>query len=133
MLIHPWDAAAPDEWRRWLGTTAPFIQFTCDATIVANPEDKARLLRTQLRHLQPAGDHAVVDVAQPPYGRMLPGLQGLRLDIVEIVAKFKFDDHNPIEHRERVIARLHERGGLHDLGAAEQQARRIAERGEWAT
>lgn len=211
MLIHPWDSAEPDEWRRWLGTTTPFgqlavtnadpagapvlipthaviegldllvhlarpnpvwqhvvahprvlfsvigdyayipstwrakaggpdedgvptsyyatVQFTCDAEIVDDPEEKAELLRTQLRHLQPQGDHAAVDIAQPPYGRMLPGIRGIRLHVIDVVAKFKYDDHNPVEHRTRVIDRLTERGELHDPGAATQQARRLAERG----
>jgi transcriptional regulator len=213
MLIHPWDAASPDEWRQWLGTTAPFgqlavtsndpsaapilipthavvhgpnllihlarpnpvwphvqahprvlfsvlgdyayipstwrakaggpdedgvptsyyatVQFTCEATIIDEPEEKAELLRTQLAHLQPQGDHAAVDVQEPPYGRMLPGIRGLRLQIVDVVAKFKYDDHNPLEHRTRVIERLTSRGEPHDLGAAAQQSRRLAERGEW--
>jgi transcriptional regulator len=215
MLIHPWDAAGPDEWRRWLGTTAPFgqlavtssdpagapilipthaviegshllvhlarpnavwshiqahprvlfsvigdyayipstwrakaggpdedgvptsyyatVQFTCDAVIIDDPEEKAELLRTQLAHLQPEGDHAAVDVRQPPYGRMLPGIRGLRLHVVDVVAKFKFDDHNPVEHRTRVMERLVSRGELHDPGAAAQQKRRLAERGEWGS
>jgi transcriptional regulator len=215
MLIHPWDAASPDEWRRWLGTTAPFgqlvvtnsepdgapivvpthaivddgevlvhlaranpvwphikahprvlftvigdyayipstwrakaggpdedgvptsyyasVQFTCDATIVSDPAEKAALLRTQLRHLQPEGDHAPVTVDDPPYGRMLSGLQGVRLRIVEIVAKFKYDDHNPIEHRVRVTERLLVRGEMNDANAARQQRRRLAERGEWGS
>jgi len=215
MLIHPWDAAAPDEWRRWLGTTAPFgqlavnnadpaqppllqpthaavendallvhlarpnpiwrhiqahprvlfsvigdyayipstwrakaggpdedgvptsyyaaVQFVCDATVIDDPEQKAELLRVQFRHIQPEGDHAAVDVAEPPYGRMLPGIRGLRLDIVDVTAKFKYDDHNPTDHRQRVSAHLTDRGDLHDVGAAAQQRRRLAERGEWKT
>jgi transcriptional regulator len=107
------------------------VQFVCDATIIDDPEHKAELLRTQLRHLQPEGDHAAVDVAQPPYGRMLPGIRGLRLPIVEVVAKFKYDDHNPIEHRVRVAEGLSNRGEAHDAGAAAQQLRRLSERGEW--
>lgn len=213
MLIHPWDSARDDEWREWLGTTAPFgqlavtnndpagapilipthaviegpdllihlarpnpvwphipahprvvfsvigdyayipstwrakaggpdedgvptsyyaaVQFTCDAAIVDDPDEKAELLRTQLRHLQPVGDHAEVSPDAAPYGRMLPGLRAMRLQILDVVAKFKYDDHNPIEHRMRVTERLVERDGLHDLGAAAQQSRRLDERGEW--
>jgi transcriptional regulator len=214
MLVHPWDAASTDEWRRWLGTAAPFgqlavtnrdpvgapvlvpthavieggdllvhlarpnpvwshidahprvlfsvigdyayipstwrataggpdedgvptsyyaaVQFTCDATIVSKPEEKAELLRAQLRHLQPNGDHATVSVDDPPYGRMLPGIRGLRLRIVDVVAKFKYDDHNPAEHRRSVVERLYSRGAPQDAGAAVQQARRLEERGEWS-
>jgi transcriptional regulator len=213
MLIHPWDSAGPDEWRDWLGTTAPFgqlavtnsdpgeaplvvpthaviegtdllvhlarpnpvwshiaahprvlftvvgdyayipstwrakaggpdedgvptsyyatVQFTCDATTIADAEEKADLLRTQLRHLQPEGDHADVDVHKEPYGRMLPGILGLRLHVVDVVAKFKYDDHNPVEHRRRVTERLLDRADLNDPGAAAQQSRRLEERGVW--
>ncbi len=213
MLIHPWDSATPDEWRDWLGTTAPFghlcvnnrdpneaplvlpthavvegtelivhlarpnpvwshiaahprvrfsvtgdyayipstwrakaggpdedgvptsyyaaVQFVCDATIIDDPDAKADLLRRQLAHLQPHGDHAAVDVDLPPYGRMIPGIRGLRLEIVDVIAKFKFDDHNPTDHRLRVAANLAARAELQDRGAAAQQLRRLAERGEW--
>ena len=62
---------------------------------------------------------------------MLPGIRGLRLQVVDVVAKFKYDDHNPLEHRTQVTERLMSRGELHDPGAAAQQARRLAERGEW--
>src|SRR3954451_11456135 len=82
------------------------VQFVCDATVVDDPELKAELLRTQLRHLPPEGDPAAVHVAQPPYGRMLPGIRGLRLPIVDVVAKFKYDDHNPTEHRLSVAEKL---------------------------
>jgi predicted FMN-binding regulatory protein PaiB len=49
------------------------VQFTCHAEIVDEPHAKAELLRQQLAHFQPAGDHAQVAVDQPPYGRMLAG------------------------------------------------------------
>jgi transcriptional regulator len=215
MLIHPWDASGPDEWRDWLGTSAPFgqlcvnnsdpreaplvlpthavlegtellvhlarpnpvwdhiaerprvrfsvigdyayipstwrakagdadedgvptsyyaaVQFVCDATIIDDPAEKADLLRRQLAHLQPQGDHAEVAANQPPYGRMLPGIRGLRLQVVDVIAKFKFDDHNPTDHRVRVATNLAARAEPHDPGAAAQQLRRLAERGEWKT
>ena len=107
------------------------VQFTCDALVVDDAEAKAELLRIQLRHLQPDGDHAEVAVDKAPYGRMISGIRGLRLAIVDVTAKFKYDDHNPIEHRVRVTDRLLDRGDLNDPGAAAQQARRLDERGEW--
>jgi transcriptional regulator len=109
------------------------VQFTCDATIITDPEEKAELLRTQLRHLQPDGDHATVDADEPPYGRMLPGILGMRLRIVDVEAKFKYDDQNPPEHRRRVSEYLIGRGELHDPGAAAQQVRRLEERAEWVS
>ena len=64
---------------------------------------------------------------------MLPGIRGVRLAVVRVDAKFKYDDHNPIEHRERVIGNLEERDHGLDTGAAAQQRRRLAAIGEWRT
>ncbi|KND25552.1 transcriptional regulator, partial [Streptomyces europaeiscabiei] len=36
-------------------------QFTCQATIVDDPAAKAELLRRQMAHFQPEGDHAPID------------------------------------------------------------------------
>ena len=68
------------------------VQLTCQAQIVDDPQDKAELLRRQLAHFQPQGDHAQVAVDMPPYGRMLSGICGLRLHITSVAAKFKYDD-----------------------------------------
>jgi len=107
------------------------VQFTCVSTIVDDPAAKADLLRTQMLHIQPEGGNAVIGPDLPPYGRMLPGIRGLRLAITEVTAKFKYDDHNPIDHRVRVSADLDRRGLLHDAGAAAQQRRRLDAIGEW--
>jgi transcriptional regulator len=107
------------------------VQLTCHAEIVDDPQRKAELLRRQLAHFQPRGDHAQVGVDMPPYGRMLPGIRGLRLHIASVAAKFKYDDHNPQEHRARVAERLESRGSGRDRSAAAQQRRRLKEIGEW--
>ncbi|MER5421048.1 FMN-binding negative transcriptional regulator [Streptosporangium roseum] len=107
------------------------VQFTCRAHIIDDPEAKAELLRRQLAHFQPDGDHAEVTVAQPPYGRMLPGIRGLRLQVTGVVAKFKYDDHKPVEHRAAVADRLTERGQGLDTSAAHQQRRRLGRIGPW--
>jgi transcriptional regulator len=101
------------------------VQLTCTPTILDDPEAKAALLRAQMMALQPEGGHAEIGVGLAPYGRMLPGIRGLRLDIVQVTAKFKYDDHNPTDHRQRVSANLDRRGALHDPGAAAQQRRRL--------
>jgi transcriptional regulator len=107
------------------------VQFVCRPSVVDDPEGKAEILRTQLADFQPEGRHAEVAVDAEPYGRMLPGIRGLRLDVLRVDAKFKYDDHNPVEHRERVIDRLHEREQGQDHGAARQQRRRLAAIGDW--
>ncbi|MBJ7385228.1 MAG: FMN-binding negative transcriptional regulator, partial [Mycolicibacterium sp.] len=46
-------------------------------------------------------------------------------------AKFKYDDANPVEHRERVATNLEQRHSGLDGGAAAQQRRRLAAIGDW--
>lgn len=107
------------------------VQFVCRPTIVDDPAGKAEILAAQLADLQPEGRHADVQVDAPPYGRMLPGIRGIRLAVLRVEAKFKYDDHNPVEHRERVIDHLRERGAGADAGAAGQQRRRLNRMGDW--
>ncbi|MFG2630314.1 FMN-binding negative transcriptional regulator [Streptomyces sp. NPDC048473] len=107
------------------------VQFTCHAHMVDAPEAKAELLRRQLAHFQPEGDHAPVAVDQPPYGRMLSGIRGLRLQVTDVRAKFKYDDHKPVEQRADVADRLTERGQGLDVPTARQQRRRLDRIGPW--
>jgi transcriptional regulator len=72
-----------------------------------------------------------VAVDEPPYGRMLSGIRGVRLAIVSVDAKFKYDDRNPVDHRERVSDQLERRGRGLDAAVAGQQRRRLAAIGEW--
>ncbi|MFF4835039.1 FMN-binding negative transcriptional regulator [Streptomyces sp. NPDC001315] len=107
------------------------VQFTCRARIIDDPDAKADLLRRQLAHFQPDGDHAPVAVDQPPYGRMLPGIRGLRLEVAEVRAKFKYDDHKSVEHRTTVADHLTVRGQGLDAPTARQQRRRLDRIGPW--
>lgn len=107
------------------------VQFVCRPTLIDEPEGKAALLTAQLADLQPEGRHAAVAVDEAPYGRMLPGIRGVRLTVLRVEAKFKYDDDKPVEHRERVITRLEERAEGLDAGAAERQRRRLAALGDW--
>ncbi|MFJ1551116.1 FMN-binding negative transcriptional regulator [Streptomyces sp. NPDC088246] len=107
------------------------VQFTCRAHLVDDPEAKAELLRRQLARFQPDGDHAPVAVDQPPYGRMLSGIRGLRLQVADVRTKFKYDDHKPVEQRANVAARLTERGQGLDVPTAQQQRRRLDRIGPW--
>jgi transcriptional regulator len=107
------------------------VQFVCRPTVVDDPHEKAGILAAQLADLQPEGGHADVRVDAPPYGRMLPGIRGVRLTVLRVDAKFKYDDANPVEHRERVIDRLEQRGRGLDVAAAAQQRRRLGSVGDW--
>ncbi|SNT04958.1 FMN-binding negative transcriptional regulator [Actinacidiphila glaucinigra] len=133
-------AFIPGPWRARTGTpptdgvpTSYYtaVQFTCRAHIVDDPEAKAELLRRQLAHFQPEGDHAPVAADAPPYGRMLSGIRDLRLEVTEAVAKFKYDDHKPVEHRSAVADRLTARGQGLDVPTARRQRRRIERVGTW--
>lgn len=107
------------------------VQFTCRAELVDDPEAKAELLRRQLAHFQPRGDHATVAVDAAPYGPLLAGIRGLRLHVSSVVAKFKYDDQKPRELREAVAGRLVARDTGRDASAAAEQRRRLASIGTW--
>ena len=109
------------------------VQFLCRPTVVDDPEGKVDILTTQLADLQREGRHATVATDAPPYGGMLPGIRGVRLTVLRVEAKFKYDDHKPVEHRQRVIGNLEERGHGLDGRAAAQQRRRLDAIGEWQT
>ncbi|WP_037852540.1 FMN-binding negative transcriptional regulator [Streptomyces sp. NRRL S-340] len=133
-------AFVPGPWRAKPGTpptegvpTSYYaaVQFTCRARIVDDPEAKAALLRHQMAHFQPEGDHAPVEAGRAPYGRLLSGIRGLRLEVGEVRAKFKYDDHKPVGHRTAVAGRLTERGRGLDVPAARGQLRRLGRVGPW--
>lgn len=105
------------------------VQFRCAVEVVDDPQGKADILTVQFADLQPEGGSAPVSVDGGPYARMLPAIRGLRLRVLEVQAKFKYDDEKPAEHRERVADRLEERDRGADRAAARQQRRRLARGG----
>jgi hypothetical protein len=64
---------------------------------------------------------------------MLPGIRGLRLTVIRLEAEFKYDESNPVEHRQHVIGRLEKRDRGLDTDAAAQQRRRLAAIGDCKT
>ena len=64
---------------------------------------------------------------------MLAGIRGVRLTVLRVEAKFKYDDSNPVDHRQRVIGNLEQRDHGLDTAAAAQQRRRLAAIGDWRT
>ena len=109
------------------------VQFVCRPEVVDDPAGKAEVLSAQLDHFQPEGRHATVEPGCAPYGPLLAGIRALRLAVLGVDAKFKYDDHNSVEHRLGVIERLEGRAQGLDLGAAGQQRRRLAAIGNWRT
>jgi transcriptional regulator len=107
------------------------VQFVCRPTVVDDSAGKAELLTIQFADFQPEGRHAPVTADSDPYGRMLPGIRGVRLAVLRVDAKFNYDDHKPVEHRERVTDHLEQRDHGLDSGAALQQRRRLDAIGDW--
>jgi transcriptional regulator len=101
------------------------VHFRCRPTVADDSQGQADILTAQLADVQPEGRHAEVPVGQEPYGRMLPGIRGVRLEVLGVDAKFKYDDEKPVEHRERVAGELRRRGRGLDAGPAAQQERRL--------
>ncbi|MCK1821185.1 FMN-binding negative transcriptional regulator [Streptomyces sp. XM83C] len=109
------------------GTPTSFytaVQLTCRARIVDDPAEKADLLNRQVAHFQPEGGSARATPGEAPYGRMLPGIRGIRLEVVEVRAKFKYAGHRPEETRARIAANLTARRGPRDTAAREHLVRR---------
>ncbi|GHI22325.1 transcriptional regulator [Streptomyces hydrogenans] len=105
------------------------VQLRCVARVVDDPAEKAELLNRQVAHFQPDGGTARVAPGEAPFGRLLPGIRGLVLDVTEVRAKFKYAGNKPAGVQRRVAARLAERAGPGDLAARAHQLRRLPEDG----
>ncbi len=104
------------------------VVFQGTASIIDDDEAKAEILRRQLAHFQPEGNYAPMEVGVKPYGPMLKGIRGLRIDITSVKAKFKNDDHKPEDLADTVATGLRTRNGARDAGALAQLLRRRAEK-----
>jgi transcriptional regulator len=104
------------------------VQLRCAVRILDDPAEKAALLREQLGHFQPAGDHGQVEAADGPYHRQLAGIRGIELTVKQARAKFKYDDKKP-EQQTDIAAKLNRRAAGRDISAAAQQLRRHNQNG----
>ncbi|MFJ2607312.1 FMN-binding negative transcriptional regulator [Streptomyces sp. NPDC087425] len=104
------------------------VQLRCLAHVVDDPEAKAELLNRQLSRFQREGVSAPTAVGEEPFGRMLSGIRGLRLDVTGVRAKFKYASHKPEEVQDQIAAGLATRNTPGDAAAREHQLRR---RGTW--
>jgi transcriptional regulator len=108
------------------------VNFECEPTVVSDPNEVAAIIQEHMTEFQADESYAAVSPEMPPYGPMMSIIRGVRLQIVKVDAKFKYDDHKPLAFRESVIAKLQDRNAHQDVGAAAQQSRRLAEIGEWS-
>jgi transcriptional regulator len=96
------------------------VQLTGHATVEDEPEAVAAVLRTQLAALQPE-----VDTVDPvEHGARLRAICGLRIEVDDVRAKFKYGGNVDDEHRRAVLTRLEGRAGPGDAAAAEHLRRR---------
>jgi transcriptional regulator len=91
---------------------------------VDDPAEKAALLNRQVDHFQPEGGSARAAVGEMPYGRMLSGIRGLRLEVTDVRAKFKYAGKRSPDVQDRIAAGLTARGGPHDGAARDHLLRR---------
>lgn len=112
-----WKAIEGEDPRAGIPTTYyAAVQLTGTARIVDDVEEVAEILRGQLADLEPEGD------AMDPsgHGRELRAIRGLRIEIDEVRAKFKYGGNVDEAHRARVAEGLVARGGPGDVAALEQ-------------
>ncbi|MER5756470.1 FMN-binding negative transcriptional regulator [Streptomyces sp. NPDC002088] len=123
----PWQA--PPDGPSEHGTPTSFyaaVQLRCTAHVVDDAAHKAELLNRQLGHFQPEGGSARATVGEAPYGRLLSGIRGLRLEVTGVRAKFKYAGKKPGEVQDRIATELAARGGPGDATAREHLLRRRA-------
>ncbi|MFI8092745.1 FMN-binding negative transcriptional regulator [Streptomyces sp. NPDC086080] len=100
------------------------VQLRCRAHIVDDPAEKAALLNRQTGHFQPEGGSARAAVGKAPYGRLLSGIRGLRLEVTGVRAKFKYAGKRSEAVRDRIAAGLADRDGARDAAARAHVLRR---------
>ncbi|MFD7687177.1 FMN-binding negative transcriptional regulator [Streptomyces sp. NPDC059781] len=100
------------------------VQLRCRAHVVDDPAQKAALLNRQVGHFQPEGGSAPAAAGEAPYGRLLSGIRGLRLEVTGVRAKFKYAGKRSEAVRERIAAGLADRDGARDAEARAHVLRR---------
>ncbi|MFB7654440.1 MULTISPECIES: FMN-binding negative transcriptional regulator [unclassified Streptomyces] len=121
----PWQAAPEGPPEHGVPTSFyAAVQLRCHARVVDDPGEKADLLNRQVGHFQPDGGSARAAAGEAPYGRLLSGIRGLRLEVTGVRAKFKYAGKRTEEVRDRIAVGLAERGGPRDAEAGAHLARR---------
>jgi transcriptional regulator len=95
------------------------VTLTCTAEVLTG-DALLEVLRTQLAHFEPGS--AVADPSV--HARRLPGIQGLRLSVDEVAAKFKYAGNLDDAHRAHIADRLVERGHRGDVASLAHLRRR---------
>ncbi|MFE0515408.1 FMN-binding negative transcriptional regulator [Streptomyces sp. NPDC058964] len=121
----PWQADPDDPPEHGVPTSFyAAVQLHCTAHVVDDPVEKAGLLNRQLGHFQPQGGSSRAAPGEAPYGRLLSGIRGLRLEVTDVRAKFKYGGKRTEEVRDRIATALAGRAGPGDTAAREHIVRR---------
>lgn len=101
------------------------VQLACDAEVLDDPAEIARILTRQLGHFQPEGKHAPVEPGSNRYAKLFGGIRGIQLRVTDVRAKFKFGSNRTEDHRRVIAGKLAERGRPLDLEARANLMRRL--------
>jgi transcriptional regulator len=122
----PWNARTGAD-PAWAAPTSYFaaVQVFGRATVIRDEAGIAEVLNRQLAHLQPEGGHHAVAPGANPFGKMIPGILAVRLEVEHVRARLKFGDDHTTAERERINQHLETRGSDDDRRAAAHQRRRM--------
>jgi transcriptional regulator len=115
----------PSGWNNGVPTSYyAAVQCIGTASVLDDPEEVAALLRRQLATFQPEGGYEPPRAGEAPHGRLLAAIRGLRLEIDEVRAKFKFGGNRSPEQQLAIAEALDRRAGPGDTAARAQLLRR---------
>jgi transcriptional regulator len=117
-----WKTIGEEDPRRGIPTTYyAAAQLVGLARLVDDVEEIGEILRVQLAHLQPGKE--VVDPTE--HGPRLRAIRGIRIQLADVRAKFKYGGNVDVDHRSAVAERLRARAGPGDEAALGHLQRRL--------
>lgn len=99
------------------------VQLEGSTHIIQEPTGIAEILNLQMAHFEPGSPTSEVSTDND-YGPLLAAIRGIRFQIEEVRAKFKFGGNRTPEHQLRIAQSLRERAQRMDIEAAETMLRR---------
>jgi len=87
---------------------------------IEDPEEKCSLLNRLMEKYQPEGRFKKISPKDPMYEKVLRATGVYALTVEEVAGKFKFAQNKSKEDREKIVAKLKERGEPIDLMFAEE-------------
>ena len=113
-----WKAIGDEDPTRGIPTTYyAAVQLIGSIEVTDEPDAIASILRTQLGDVEPP-DSTLVDPRE--HVKQFKAIRGLRMQVDEVRAKFKYGGNADVEHRAAIAQRLRARGGPGDHVAADR-------------